>query len=115
MKYSAVKHSAAPALPWVLPWALLLAGCAGVAAPPSHEPAPPPPRVEAQAGCGAERVQDHIGREYRAALSETLEAASGADRVRVIRPGDAVTLDYRADRLNVHLDDDDVISELGCG
>jgi len=35
--------------------------------------------------------------------------------MRVIRPGDAVTLDYRPDRLNVRLDDDDVISEIGCG
>lgn len=94
---------------------LLLAGCAGMTSPPAHESAPPPPRVETQADCGAERVQDRVGREYSEALGESIRAESGAAAVRVIRPGEAVTLDYRADRLNVRLDDDDIISEIGCG
>ena len=94
---------------------LLLAGCAGVSSPPAHESAPPPPRVETQADCGAERVQDRVGREYSEALEASIRQQSGAASLRVIRPGEAVTLDYRADRLNVRLDDDDVISEIGCG
>lgn len=94
---------------------LLLAGCAGMSSPPPHESAPPPPRVENQADCGAERVQDRIGREYSEALEASIRQQSGAASMRVIRPGEAVTLDYRADRLNVRLDDDDIISEIGCG
>jgi hypothetical protein len=35
--------------------------------------------------------------------------------MRVVRPGEAVTLDYRPDRLNVRRDDDDVIAEIACG
>lgn len=94
---------------------LLLAGCAGLSSTPPHEPAPPPPRVETSAACGAERVQDRVGREYSEALGESIQRESRAASLRVIRPGQAVTLDYRSDRINVRLDEDDVITEIGCG
>ncbi len=94
---------------------LLLVGCAGMSSPPPHESAPPPPRVEASGECGAARVQDRVGRDYSEALGQSIRDESGAAAMRVIRPGEAVTLDYRPDRLNVRLDDDDVISEIGCG
>jgi len=94
---------------------LLLAGCAGMTSPPAHESAPPPPRVDNQADCGAERVQDRIGRDYSESLEASIREESGAAAVRVIRPGEAVTLDHRPDRLNVRLDDDDIISEIDCG
>ena len=35
--------------------------------------------------------------------------------VRVIRPDTAVTRDYRIDRLNISLDDKDVVTKLYCG
>lgn len=38
-----------------------------------------------------------------------------ARNVRVIRPGDAVTEDYRPDRLNLDLDANDVILRPWCG
>ncbi|MCA1768682.1 MAG: hypothetical protein LC652_01585 [Halomonas sp.] len=94
---------------------LLLAGCAGLTSPPSHESAPPPPLVVSRGECGAAQVQDRVGREYSAALGEAIHAESGAVAMRVIRPGEAVTLDYRPDRLNVRLDEGDVITEIGCG
>ncbi|MBE0488767.1 MAG: hypothetical protein IBX53_06780 [Halomonas sp.] len=86
-----------------------------MSSPPPHESAPPPPRVEARGECGAAQVQDRVGRDYSEALGEAIRAESGAARMRVIRPGEAVTLDYRPDRLNVRLDENDVISEIGCG
>ncbi|SDO51075.1 Peptidase inhibitor I78 family protein [Halomonas shengliensis] len=95
--------------------ALLLAGCGGLNTAPSPEPAPPPPRVADGDACGAERVQDRIGRAYDAALGEAIRAESGAVSMRVVRPGEAVTLDYRPERLNVRLDEDDVIAEIACG
>ncbi len=94
---------------------LLLAGCAGLTPTPSREPAPPPPMVETRGECGAAQVQDRVGREYSPALGEAIRAESGAAAMRVIRPGEAVTLDYRPDRLNVRLDEGDVITEIGCG
>jgi hypothetical protein len=35
--------------------------------------------------------------------------------VRVLRPGMAATMDFRDDRLNLHLDDHDVIAMVTCG
>ncbi|WP_432512753.1 I78 family peptidase inhibitor [Kineococcus sp. SYSU DK001] len=47
---------------------------------------------------------------------EAVERARAQGRaVRVIRPGTAVTLDYRPDRLNVHLDADDRLDHLSAG
>ena len=35
--------------------------------------------------------------------------------VRVIRPGTMVTKDYRIDRLNVAVEDDDTVTKFYCG
>ncbi len=35
--------------------------------------------------------------------------------LRVVRPGDMVTMDYREDRVTVHVDDDGVIERLEIG
>ncbi len=97
---------------------MLLAGCSPMSqSNASHEPAPKPPRVtsESEDACGANRVQDRIGRRYDDALGEAIRRESGAAMLRVMRPGEAHTLDYRADRLNVHLDEGGTITDIGCG
>lgn len=35
--------------------------------------------------------------------------------IRVIRPGDNVTMDYRTDRLNVELGENDIVTRIYCG
>ena len=50
-----------------------------------------------------------------AAAVEKARLASGSKTVRVIRPGMAVTMDYRIDRLNVDLNDKDVVTRVHCG
>lgn len=59
--------------------------------------------------CGADTMADLIGQPVTA-----YDASGHSGPVRIIRPGDAVTMDYRADRLNVMLDDQDVITGLAC-
>lgn len=94
---------------------LLLAGCGATSAPPAHEPAPPPPTVETSGDCGAQRVQDRVGRDYTEALGEAIRAESGAGAMRVMRPGDVFTMEYRGDRINVRLDEGGRITDIGCG
>ncbi|MCG6659721.1 hypothetical protein HOP52_18385 [Halomonas campisalis] len=96
---------------------MLLMGCTAMpTTPPPHEPAPPPPAADRQEDtCGAQRVQAHVGEKYSEALGEALEQTSGAQALRVMRPGYAYTLEYRAERLNVRLDEDGVITAIGCG
>ncbi|MCE8018362.1 hypothetical protein HOP62_19975 [Halomonas sp. MCCC 1A17488] len=82
----------------------------------AHDPAPKPPRVSgSEDACGAQRVQDRLGRRYDEALGESIRRESGAATLRVIRPGQAYTLEYRGDRINVHIDDGDTITDIGCG
>jgi translation initiation factor IF-1 len=66
-------------------------------------------------GCGTERLGGLVGR-ARAAESEA-EALrlSGAARLRWIRPGDVVTMDYSTTRLNAYLDNAGRIQRFTCG
>ena len=59
--------------------------------------------------CGAEALTQLIGQPVSA-----FEALDHKGPVRVIRPGQAVTMDYRLDRLNVVLDEKDVITGVNC-
>lgn len=110
-------------LPSALPLvaSLLLSACTMSDTPPSHEPAPLPPQIEPERGepaddtCGAERVEGRLGQTYREALGEILRRESGAGALRVMRPGHAYTLEYRADRLSVRLDEEGVITAIRCG
>jgi hypothetical protein len=85
-----------------------LTACAPV--PPAETPA------ETQAGtCSAEAAGSLVGKPYSAGAIEQARVASGSKAVRVIRPGMAVTMDYRIDRLNVDLDEKDVVTRVHCG
>lgn len=91
----------------------LLAGCAGSAGPcnPSATPAFPPPAEE----CGAAQFLRYAGAELTPAIRSEITAGRSERGVRFIAPGDAVTQDFRADRLNVTLDDQNRIARLYCG
>lgn len=114
-------------LPWLLP-VLLLAACAGRAAPdggvsPTAD-GPPPPALdlanpdtpeEPAMTCRADTLQWTLGKVADEALVARAKAEAGADRVRVIRPGMAVTMDYREDRLNLDVDADGKVLAARCG
>ena len=92
----------------------LLAACS-TTPPPEEAPRPPPMTQPSGDECGAARVQTYSGESYSASLEQTIATQSDAGRVRVIRPGQGYTMDYRPDRLNIHLDASGRISELNCG
>ena len=96
----------------------LLAGCAPMpgSSAAEHGSAPPPPRVsEREDACGAQHVQDRIGRQHDESLTASIRQESGAVALRVIRPGHVYTMDYRGERINVHIDEGGVITSIGCG
>ena len=68
------------------------------------------PPVFDEDACNASQLQDYVN-----AHIDSMSVANYSDSYRVIRPGDAVTMDYRPDRLNVYLDDADVIERIACG
>ncbi|MGO1069803.1 I78 family peptidase inhibitor [Lysobacter sp. CA199] len=56
-----------------------------------------------------------IGKTADAATVESIRAAAGGHTVRVLKPGQAITKEYMDGRVNVHVDEKNVIVEVGCG
>lgn len=90
---------------------LLLAACT---TPPPAEPAPEPTPVAGE-GCDARGAQRHVGHVADAATVEAARVEAGARSTRTIAPGQMVTMDYRGDRLNLHVDGSRRITRLTCG
>jgi hypothetical protein len=69
----------------------------------------------ATGACNASGLGNLVGREGTAELSAEAQRRSGARQLRVIRPGDAVTMDFREDRLNIRLDAAGRVESFDCG
>jgi hypothetical protein len=83
-------------------------------------PADQPPQTPATdpasgAQCDATKVQALIGQMGDPATIERAKAGSGAETVRRYATGSALTMDFRADRLNVEVDAGGRIVKLSCG
>jgi len=89
---------------------LMTMGCTAIPADEAEEIP-----VAGGGNCNAALVQNLLGREATTALGTDARDRSGARQIRWIRPGDAVTMDYREDRLNIHLDARGRVERLVCG
>lgn len=72
-----------------------------------------PPMSVAQ--CNAEGARWALGREPGNDVVERARIESGSATVRVIRPGEAVTMDFRGDRLNLTVNARSAIDGVKCG
>ena len=63
--------------------------------------------------CDASALQSEIGKATPAVL-EDLRSRSGRPR-RMLRPGQLVTMEYNDTRLNLIVDDKDVMTAIRCG
>ncbi len=111
---SARCHRPSLALSAVTITLLALAACA-----PKQEtvsqPAPAAP-AETAAACHADAAQAYIGKPAdEATVAQAQQAAGASGDVRVIKPGQPVTMDYRGERLNVEVDEHGVIVKITCG
>lgn len=88
--------------------ALLLSAAACAPMPPAG--GPPPGGV-----CNAEGARSAIGHAPTPDVVERARVDSGSAAVRVIRPGDVVTMDFRGDRLNLDVNDRGAITGARCG
>ena len=67
------------------------------------------PPVPSEDGCGAASYSDFLGRD-----ASSLDLPT--DRpVRVVPPGAMVTMDYRADRVNIETDAFGIVTAITCG
>lgn len=58
--------------------------------------------------CPAPAFEDYVGQPFDQVTIQW-------EHLRVLRPGDIMTMDYRQDRLNIELDEADVIARIFCG
>lgn len=89
---------------------LLASGCTS-----NKGPAAAPAEPEPQAHCNADAVEARIGQRADPDQLEAIRQQADARLVRVIKPGDAVTMDYNITRLNLEVDDAGVIKKASCG
>ena len=89
---------------------MMTMACAAV--PPDGEPGE---NGSSSYRCDAGGLEDLVGRPATADLGGEALRRSGARTLRWIRPGDAVTMDFRDDRLNIHLDAQHRVERLACG
>ena len=85
----------------------LLTGCTTMEAPPF-------------APAGPCRVDEAVrmrfaGAKFRMNMRDELQQRTNSRIARVLRPGDAATMDVREDRLNIGVDDGGQIVGLRCG
>ena len=101
-----------------LPLIAVLAACASTPPEPPATGAVTGGNQPARAGtgkCNADAVQWAIGQPNNQANFDRIWKESGAGLVRPISPNQAVTMDYREDRVNIHLDAANKIVRISCG
>lgn len=107
----------------LLALALSLAACAAPApegaslsAPAGITPMPSQPvDVDPQSACNAEAARIVIGQLATAEVVEQARVAAGAQVVRTLVPGQIVTMEYLAGRLNIDVDAGNVVTNVRCG
>ncbi|KQM65869.1 hypothetical protein ASE75_06485 [Sphingomonas sp. Leaf17] len=67
------------------------------------------------AGCTTDALADLIGKRAKTALGSAAMQRSGAKAMRWLRPDSAMTMDYRTDRLNILLNETDMVIGFRCG
>lgn len=93
-----------------------MAGEPADARPPAKPPHPEAPAAENPAmTCDVTKVQWTLGLVADQALLAKAKTDSGSERLRLIQPGMAVTMDYREDRLNLDVDADNKVTRAHCG
>ena len=87
--------------------------------PPPIANEPPPRRMpgsdETLGSCDADAARDAVGKVDTAEVMEQARVAAGASTARTLKPGQVVTLEYHGSRLNLHVDEANVVVDLGCG
>jgi hypothetical protein len=88
-------------------------GSSGNEARPPQPPRPDPP--PATGTCIASQAQWAVGEPASAALLDRARRDATASVARFIRPNEAITMEYSPARLNLYLDEHDVVRSAVCG
>lgn len=95
--------------------AAVLTGCSGYGQPASSSPQPAPAAPAPVAECNAQPAQFAVGQNSTAAVMESARVRSGAHMARILRPGQMITKEFNAQRLNLEVDASGRIVAVRCG
>jgi uncharacterized lipoprotein YajG len=93
--------------------ATALVGCSTSAPSPGAPASPATPPTAAT--CNAEGAQFAVGKAAGASVVEEARQRSGAYMARLLRPNQAVTMEYNAQRLNLDVNSAGVVTRVRCG
>jgi hypothetical protein len=65
--------------------------------------------------CDDEPAQSAIGKKVDDSLLDEYRRISGAEIARALRPRSVMTMEYNPQRLNLRVDDDDIVTSVNCG
>ena len=91
----------------------VVAACTSQPAASDDADASPAPGVTQ--ACNADAARGAIGKAATPEVVEQARREAGAAIARVLRPGQVVTMEYRGDRLNVDVDEGNVVTGVRCG
>lgn len=93
---------------------LPLAACSHAGSSTAHETTPPS-AADGPHECQPDKLEAFTGKTADEATVKQLVSASGARNARVVKPGMAVTMDFRQDRVTVQVDAQNRIERASCG
>lgn len=93
--------------------ALIAAGCA--TSPGESSSSAPTASRDVTATCDATHVRSLVGNSYSERLASDARRNSGAGDLRVVMPGQVMTMEYRPERLTIVVDDDGNVRSVRCG
>ncbi len=88
---------------------LALPACAGT--PPRHSDPMPPSRMT----CNADAAQWAVGQQATTDVIERVRSDSHSRVVRVLHPGQMVTMEFSPERVDIRVDEQDAILAVTCG
>lgn len=65
--------------------------------------------------CDATQVQSLVGQPYDDALGTQARQDAGARELRVLKPGDMTTMEFVGERLNIEVDEKNIVTGTRCG
>lgn len=102
--------------------AVALGGCSGYghgqsgpSAGSTSDAVPGPATQPAMVPCNAQPAQFAVGQSSTAAVVESARARSGAQMARIVRPGQILTKEFDAQRLNLEVDGNGKVLAVRCG
>ncbi|MBB4866666.1 hypothetical protein HNP46_005573 [Pseudomonas nitritireducens] len=92
-----------------------LAGCSSKDSSPDAAPLAADNSSAMTGTCNAKAVQSIVGKVVTPTLTEEARRDAGASVARVLTPHQPVTMEYNSQRLNIDVDDSQVVKQVSCG